>query len=511
MANSAKVRQFTIVQFEFNPRTGERIANLEEIIANLSKYKSFTYWAYCIHDKDVYTQDAIDEMHYELEQEAKQKKIKDETAINEYMKNNAWCKLGDKKGRHIHIAVKASSRMAIEQISRFLGVPEHLIHIVKGKGAFLDCLQYLTHEHEKQQDLGKYRYSDSEVFTSASCRDWRQQLDSRKIDEEKYGVGKSKEQKYIIDVAKYGKTLNECCRELSDDIDLFVAWSVKLQRARQEYLSKMAVLPNTRISVYVYGAGGVGKDVFCELLANALYPEKTDIRDIVFGVGDGVSTFDGYDGQPVITWSEMRSADLLSHVGRRSILTVLDPHPKLQSGNVNIKFGNTKLIQEYNIINGVDHWTKFIKGLADGYLDKNAVQHASEKANMEQFYRRIPIVIWIQPDKFNIAVNDGVFFGNRNFMNYSLYKEVSGGFAELQALCGANRELLVKVTAPMISHVIEVIQLLKQKIDVATLSEDEVYERLQGKCVGTVLNRDSKFCDEPKEESLDDFVEIWSE
>lgn len=487
MANGVKVRQFTIVQFECNPRTGEYIANLEEIAANLSKYKSFSYWAYCIHDKDVYTQDAIDDMHYELEQEAKKNGIKDEAAINEYIKNNSWCQLGDTKGRHIHIDVKVNSAMPIEQIARFLGVPEYLVHIVKGKGAFWDCLQYLTHEDEKQQKLGKHRYDDSEVIVSISCGDWRKELDSRKIDEEKYGVGKNKEQKYIIDVARYGKTLNECCRELSDDMDLFVAWSGKLQKARQEYLSKLAVLPNTRITIYVYGSGGVGKDVFCELLSHALYPDRSDIRDILFGTGDGNSTFDGYDGQPVIAWSEMRAADFLSRVGRRAVLIALDSHPKLQNGNVNVKFGNTKLIHEYNIINGVDHYTKFVRGLARGYMDEKAVQHGSEHENMEQFYRRIPIIVFIQKDRFSIGINHGVFLGNRNFEKYECYKVVSGSFADLQSLCGANRELLIKESKPMIAHVLETVEYLKNKLDVPVLSDDEVHERLKGLGYGSVI------------------------
>lgn len=498
------------MQFECNPRTGEKIVDLEKISENLKKYKSFTYWAYCIHDKDVYTQDAIDNMIYILNMEAKAKGIKEESSLNEYVKENAWCQLGDVKGKHIHIVVKSNGAMSIEQIARFLEVPECLINVIKGKGAFWDCVQYLTHEDEDQQKLGKHRYDDSEIFTSVSCRDWRKQLDSRKIDEEKYGVGKTKEQKYIIDVAKYGKTLNECCRELSDEMDLYVAWSVKLQRARQEYLSKLAVLPNTRISIYVYGAGGVGKDVFCELLANALYPDKSDIRDVLFGIGDGVSTFDGYDGQPVITWSEMRASNLLSFVGRRSVLTVLDPHPKLQSGNVNVKFGNTKLIHEYNIINGVDNWTGFIRELAKGYRDQNAVLHHNEQSNMEQFYRRIPIIIWIQPDRFSISVNEGVFLGNRNFMNYRLHKEISGSFAELQALCGANTELLRKLSAPLIGHVLEVVQSLKNRLDVPELSEAEIYQRLLSKNYGAVLNSgDIKLFDESMgNDWLGEFVPI---
>lgn len=488
MANATRVRQFTIVQFECNPRTGEHIANLEEIASNLAKYKSFTYWAYCIHDKDVYTQDAIDEMNYELQEEAKKSGLKDETVINEYVQKNAWCKIGDKKPKHIHIDVKCKSARPIEQVARFIGVPEFLVHIVKGKGAFWDCLEYLTHEDEAQQELGKHRYDDSEVFASASCGDWRKELDSRKIDEEKYGVGKTREQKQIIDVAKYGKTLNECYREL--DADVYISWLVKLQKARQEYLLRLATLPNTRITIYIYGSGGSGKDVFCELLAKALYSEKSDIRDITFGIGDGKSTFDGYDGQPVITWSDIRSSDLISFVGRRAVLTVLDPHPKQQGGNVDIKFGNTKLIQEYNIINGIDHYIKFIQGVAQGYIDRNGVEHGSEQKAIEQFYRRVPIVIWVKKNSFLIGINDGVFSGNRKFCDYKLYKEISGSFAELQSLCGANKELLFELSKPMIAHVLEVVDLLKNILDVPVLSDDEITEQVKKLGYGSVLGGD---------------------
>ncbi|MDE6832824.1 MAG: hypothetical protein K2J39_01040, partial [Ruminococcus sp.] len=345
----ASARQFTICQFERNNRTGEYLQDLNEIIKNLRKYSTFTEWAYCIHDKDVYTQDAIEDMHCILEEEAKALGIKDETSLSEYVSKNSWAKIGDVKGKHIHIVVKANSSIPLERISRFLGVPEFLIKIKKGRGAFLDCVEYLTHEAEEQQKLGKYLYNDSEVVTSSSASDWRERLNSRKIDEEKYGVGKNYKQKFIIDVAEYGMTLNQCFKEL--DSDEYIGMLGKLQKARQEYLMRKATLPNTRINIYVFGAGGTGKDVFCELLSYALYPEFDDIRDISFGIGDSKSTFDGYDGQPVITWSDVRAGHFFSF-GKRLTLLALDPHPKAQGGNVDIKFGSTRLINSFNIING---------------------------------------------------------------------------------------------------------------------------------------------------------------
>ncbi len=37
------------------------------------------------------------------------------------------------------------------------------IEIGRGRNTSLDCVQYLTHETEKQQALGKHHYDDSEI------------------------------------------------------------------------------------------------------------------------------------------------------------------------------------------------------------------------------------------------------------------------------------------------------------------------------------------------------------
>ena len=481
MGNSMKLRQFTICQFEKNPRTNEYIKDLNEIIKALRSYTSFTEWACCIHDKDVYTDDAIDDMRYTLIQEAKKQGITDEMAISQYISENSWAKLGDLKGKHIHVVVKCENSLKIEHISNWLGVPEHLVKKVKGRGAFLDCTEYLTHENEKQQELGKHRYDDAEVITSDSFSDWRERLNARKIDEDKYGVGKNRKQKYIIDVSKYGMTLNQCFKEL--DGDEYIGMLGKLQKARQEYLTRNSLLPNTRINIYVFGAGGTGKDVFCELLSHALYPEFDDIRDISFGIGDGHSTFDGYDGQPVITWSDVRAGHFYAF-GKRLTLLALDPHPKAQGGNVDIKFGSTRLINAYNIINGVENFRLFIQDMAERFR---------EAGNIEQFYRRIPVVICLTPDKFTITVNSGVYFGNNNFTTYDFYKEIRGSFAYLQKCCGSDKELLKTLSAKMIAPVVEIIHEILEKLDVPEKSREDIIRDIGKLGFGDVISTGSKF------------------
>ncbi len=464
--------------------------DLNDIIKRLGKYASFTEWACCIHDKDVYTDDAIDEMRYTLIQEAKKQGITDETAVSEYISGNSWAKVGDVKGKHIHVVVKCQYAIKIDDISRFLGVPEYLVKKIKGKSAFLDSLEYLTHEHEKQQGLGKYRYDDSEIITSASASDWRERLNSRKIDEEKYGTGKNKKQKYVIDVSEYGMTLNQCYREL--DGDEYIGMLCKLQKARQEYLTRKATLPNTRINVYVFGAGGTGKDVFCELLSQALYPDSDDIRDVMFGIGDGNSTFDGYDGQPVLVWSDFRASHF-QHLGKRITLTALEPHPKHQGGNVDIKFGSTKLIHSYNIINGVENFRVFVQRLTDAFVTRDGFRSLSEVDNIEQFYRRIPVVVCLAPDKFTITVNSGVYFGNNDFRIYELYKEIRGSFAYLQKVCGSDKELMKTLSSKMISPVVEIIGEIHKKLDTPERKREDIILDFDKLGFGEVVSVGSKF------------------
>ena len=505
--NGTRIRQFTLCQFENNPRTGDFIQPLTEIADRLTKYKTFAEWAWVIHDRDIYTQDAIDDMNATLESEAKKQGLKDEASIAQYVANNRWAALGQKKQTHIHIVCKLSTPVEIYKIAQWLGVPEHLVHIIKGKGAFLDCTEYLTHEDEKQQQLGKVRYNDNEVHTSVSFSDWRQQLDNRKVTEAKYGKGKTTTEKFILDVLKYGKTLNQCKAEM--DGNEYVNNLGKLQKARAEYLMS-APLPNTRITFYVCGDGGIGKGIACELLARALCPDIEDIQDVMFGIGNDNASFDGYDGQPVIIWQEMRAADLMSAQGRRTTLIALEPHPRKGDGCVNVKYGKTNLINSYNIINGVDPYDEFIKALAGEYTDKRGIAHHAERRNMEQFERRVPIIIPISEQQFDILINAGVFAGTREYNQYVSYASMVGNFARLQALCGTNQPLLIDMSKPMIDPIVEVSKHLKERLDTPALTEAEVRAKVKSMGYGVRINPDGT-TDPQTQAEYEQFRQVWQQ
>lgn len=478
-------RQFTVVQFEVNPRTGEKLQDLGEIAKRLRLYRSLTRWGWCIHDKDVYTQDAYDDMISVLMAEAKKAGISDESLLNDYVDKNRWFALGDVKQKHIHIVVQCKAAITTEQLARWLDVPEYLVKAIPGKGAFLDCIEYLTHERESQQELGKHRYDDSEVHTSDGF-DFRAELDSRKSNEEKYGVGKTLEQKVIIDVAKYGKTLRECYAEL--DSDMYVKMLNHLQKARAEYLDKRAQLPNTRLNFYVDGRGGIGKDTLCELLARALCPDIKDLKDIAFNVGEAGSAFDRYDGQPVIIWGEMRgnAFNAVFKGGRRTILEAFDMHPKETAGRVDIKFGSTRLINSFNIINGIQPFNEFLNELAGSYTDKdgNKVRAEHSQDEMKQFYRRMPVIIPLREEDFDVLINRGVFEGTREYEQYFSYASMVGSFGRMRDLCGANTQLLIDVSKPAVEPIVDVSRVLTEKANSMTMTEEEIRKQLAN--VGTI-------------------------
>ena len=517
MANGLTIRQFKFSQYEFNPQTGERLCYFDDIISALKRYKTFGDWAYCIHDKDVYTQDAIDDIYFSLAAQAKKKGIKDEHSLSEYIQDNLYAKLGDTKGRHIHVVCKPKKALEISTISKWFGlsesgnrnVPEFLIlSINEGKGrttGFWDCVRYLTHEDEEQQKLGKFLYPDSEVFTSDSIANWRETLNAMKIDENKYGKGRSVSERFIIDVLKYGKSISQCYSEM-DEI-MFLSSLHKLQNARQQYLINNAPLPNTRINIYVHGVGGVGKDVFCELLSHFLYPSIKNINDCVFGIGGNNSTFDKYDGQPVIIWSDVRASDLISTIGRRSVLTTFDPHPKMQSGNVNVKFGSTRLINDVNIVNGVDNPHKFIRDLASSYSDSFGVYHNAEDNNLEQFYRRFPIVVWLSLDRYKIMLNTAVYSGSTDYKNYD-YHEYAGSFKEIQRYCGSNKSLLYEITEKMLAPLVRSVNILRVKLDSQIISGElahVLFDSLNyGSCISS--NSDIDLSGNDNNNNDDDFI-----
>ena len=288
----AKWRIFNVMQYEKHPETGETLLTEEQIRVALLSHRTVKRWAYICHDKDVYS--ALDE------------------------EQNSDHKAGEIKPRHWHIVLECGSNVEIGVVARWLGVAENFVETAKGAGAFLDCVQYLTHEQEKQQLLGKRLYADSEVKSNF---EFRAELDKRAENRAKYNRDLNLKERIRMEVLLNGMTLRQVIDKYPYEFQQDFAY---LERCRIRYISKIAPMPRRRINYYVEGSGGIGKGLISRALARALIDRDNLLKDdeIFFEVGADRTSFEGYDGQPVLIWNDCRAPKgvVLSSV-RRVLIT----------------------------------------------------------------------------------------------------------------------------------------------------------------------------------------------
>lgn len=410
-----KSRIFNIMQYEKHPKTGEALIN-EDVIKVALAHKTIKRWAYICHDKDVFSE--ADEL------------------------NDPDHKQGNPKPRHWHIVIEMGSNQAeVATIAKWLGIAENFIDCPKGAGAFLDCVEYLTHEAEKQQLLGKTLYDDKFVVSSFDFRDELNKRNERRL---KYGKDLNNKEQFRFDVLMNGKTLIQCQEEnpllYSEDM-------TTLKKLRLEYIAKQKA-PKTRINYYISGRGGLGKGLCSRALARSLFPHLHEDDEIFFIVGNGNAKFEGYDGQPVIIWDDMRAFDFLSCLGGRgNVFNVLDTHPTKQRQN--IKYGSINLCNTVNIINSVQSYIEFLDGLAGEYKTKDGEIVKSEDKG--QAYRRMPFIINLHEEDFDLLVNRGFADSTSNFQEYEEYLNITGNFQKVRVALRSNEEIAKKIESDMLA------------------------------------------------------------
>ena len=372
-------RLFFIMQYEKHPETGEKLIDLEQIKDGLN-HKTIKKYAYILHDKD----------------------------CNEN---------GELKPRHWHIAIACNTAVSVTSVANWFGVPVQYVNFPQGRNAFLDCVLYLIHESEKEQAKGKHRYDDEEVVANF---DWRTQVDNLFI---KRLEGEEDDAKKILyrKVLYEGKTLRSCFEDSKKNGDtLYSSCSEKLKKLRLDYFKNTdsdLLMPSTRQNYYVCGSGGAGKDLLSKALARSLFSDldnpKSD-NDIFFMVGSNGAGFLGYDGQPVIIYSDVRAVDLIRLFGNPgSLYANFDTHP--QAGDVNIKYGSVKLVNSVNIVNSPQDYNEFLDGLAGEYRDKNGIFHEAE--DKTQVRRRFQTLLPIDKSYCEVLVNLG-WLDEGSYMEY---------------------------------------------------------------------------------------------
>lgn len=436
-----KARVFNIMQYEKHPETGETLLT-EDTIRIALAHRTIKQWAYIRHNQDVYSDaDEADDPEH--------------TA-------------GKTKPDHWHIVLNCSQQVEIGTIAKWFGIPENFVDVPKGMGAgkFLDCVEYLTHESAKQQELGKHRYDDAEVRASAGF-DWRAKLDKRNENKIKYGRDLDEKEQMRYDVLYNGKTLRQC---KAQDPLLYMEDLEKLKKFRIEYIGSLQP-PSTRINYYVTGRGGVGKGLICRAIARGLFPQYEYDEDIFFEVGAKGAAFEGYDGQPVIIWNDRRAIDLLTELnGRGNVFNVFDTHPTKQKQN--IKYGSVNLCNVVNIVNSVQPYAEFLDGLAGEYQDKDGnLQEVEDKG---QSYRRFPFMIILHESDFDMMLNRGFVENTRDFQEYLEYNHIRGNMQRIAERCGSNQALAKKLQTQTVKPVTDKHREVLEKIEHSIEDEDAI-------------------------------------
>lgn len=516
MNNKCRARVFNIVQDKYHPYSFTPDGKLKEgaqplltemqIKKVLSRYKSIKRYSFIFHDTDPYS---VDDCHKAWKRRAKEYREKiskgeldeeerklaleradrlEKASQGKYvfskrekreMKNLHLPLPGEIKNGHWHIVIECESAIPLSSVAKWFNVPENMIDIPKGAGAFLDCVQYLTHERSEQQALGKRLYPDERVTANF---DFRKELDFREERKIKFGKNLNKKQEYRYRVLYEGLTI----RQLIDEDPLAYQEDFEmLDKLRKKYISERAPIPNTRVNFYVCGEGGVGKGLISRALARALFPNIKEDEDIFFEVGAKGAPFEGYDGQPVIIWNDRRAAALLHELhGRGNVFNVFDTHPTRQRQNV--KYSSIVLVNDINIVNGVEDYEEFLNGLAGEYTDKYGDFHEAE--DKSQSYRRFPFIIPLHEEDFDLLMNKGFFDGTREYLQYEKYEKIRASFPRIAAMCNghpaAQRKAEAKALEPVAHRYYQCLSRVKQHENQKT--DEEILNELS--YIGTQEN-----------------------
>ena len=423
-----RARIFNLMQYEKHPKTGELLLNEDMIKVGVS-HKSIKRYAYICHDRDVYTEE-------------------DE-------KKNPEHKKGMLKGKHWHIVIETPKTPTdIEAVAKWFNIPANFIEVPKGgKRAFIDCVQYLTHERADEQAKGKTLYSDDEVKANF---DFRAEINLIEEMRYKYGRDLTEMEQMEFEVLYKGRSLDWCVEQ---NKYIYMKDMDRLKKCRIDYIKNRAELPKFRINYYIEGRGGIGKNVASRALARVLFPDLEDC-DCYFEVGGKNVSFDGYDGQPVIIWNDKRAADFIQTFGRGETFDIFDSHPT--RADRNIKYGSIRLINKINIVNGIESYRKFMDGLSGEYTTSDGVEHVAEDKG--QTYRRFPIIMCLRENDFDVLLNMAVMFDTPEYDQYMKYKQVQGSFKKLaERLDGEARQVVEEKMLESAKNCTEMVKAKEQK------------------------------------------------
>ncbi len=409
-ANAPGGRVFMITQNLEHPSTGQTLITTEQVEKALAK-KGVKHFAWILHDKDVYT-------------------------AAEVAKNPALVQ-GSPKAPHVHAVIQRSSFASIAQVARAFGVPPQCVE-PKPPSAFLDLVEYLTHENPKQQQAGKHLYDDSEVHASKGW-DWRSDLEEHKSARLEKGLGKALQRRRKEAALKI--TLGEWDLDhvYSHDPELWSAPGVMhhLKSLRADWLTRQTP-PGQVLNFYVCGEGGVGKDLLAAALARSLNPTA---KRPYFSLGGENVSFEHYDGEEIVIWEDFRAYSMLEacRKDRGLLFRILGPYRDVSKKIiVHIKGSDTQLLNRVNIVTGPDDYETFLDGLAGEYevfSRESGQMFRRTSENKAQAYRRFPVIIPVREGEFSIYLNKGFMDGTREYFQYEKHEHLRQNLELVKRRC----------------------------------------------------------------------------
>lgn len=460
-----KSRIFNCLQYEKNPKTGADLHFNESNILRCVAHKTITRYAYIRHDKDVVTEWDI------------------ENGKGSYTEAD----LGKQKPPHWHIVIEtAKGLMPVSTIARWLGIPESMVEVPKGRGAFIDCVEYLGHSDIRQELKGKHVYDVDDIKANF---DWQTEVTEMVLRKTKYEKPLSQADYLKNEVLYYGMRLGEVQDRYPS---IYMKEQTVFDRLRMKYLTERAPLPSSRVNFYIEGKSGYGKDTMARSIARGLFTDmvgKND-EDIFFEIGGDKVTFDGYDGQPVIIWSEFRADTFVRALGGyEAVLGAIDIIPK--NNRHHKKFGAVKLVNAVNIVTSTQPYAEFLQGLIP-----------ETDPDPSQANRRFPLIIPIHMHDFDILINSG-YLNKDTYSDYTAYKNIVGSFGEMARRLNSRPELLLRAETELVKPVIEAHGVVEGRLhrdEFEGMSDDEILDALKHEGLGKVNRYRDKTMDELRAE-----------
>lgn len=464
-------RVFSVMQYREHPETGEVMLTQEQIdegLAAMGDRYALHRWAYVWHPYD---------------------------RLVEVDEGTGEHRCIGFKGLHVHMVLwfDGDARPTIRTVSDAFSIPSARVKPPKEtaedgaehKGrdaapkAFFDLSEYLPHEsrgkdavpsvHQSDRHYlvdktqagkpGKYQYGRGRIVTNF---DFGRELDAhmamRRSAAE--GGGGAKLSKLFQAVGKGSLTLRQV-RDQEPAIYFAKGNLAHFQKLRGDFLSHRDA-PESVMNFYVFGEGGTGKDLLAKALARALAP---DADKPYFKVGGENVSWEGYDGEPVVIWEDMRVGDMIRTAKSRGMLfRILGPwRERDEKPIVNIKGSKTQLLNRVNIVTGPEGYEEFLRGLAGEYESMQGgvrIQHQAE--NLGQGFRRFPVIIPVAEREFSIFVNSGVLNGTREYQSYERYEHMRQDLELLARRCKAIKdkaerervrgEIEGRTVAPIVEH-----------------------------------------------------------